>query len=259
MLNLTYLDAESWLMEWAGKRILLDPWFVGPLTFGNTPWLLKTERRTPRTPPTNIDHIILSQGLPDHAHALTLAQYDRAIPVIAAPNAAKVVQNLGFQTLHILKHGESAQITPELIITAVPGAPVGPALVENGYVFTHTGEQTNLYYESHGYPAQELDQFAPLDIVISPLLELKLPILGVVLGGQARSLQLAQRVQPQVMISTSLGGDLELTGLLAPFLKVEGTIAGFRELLAAHSLDVQVIDPQPWQRFEVMLPQSAMV
>ncbi|MGB0561063.1 MAG: MBL fold metallo-hydrolase [Spirulinaceae cyanobacterium] len=259
MLALTYLDTNSWLLEWAGQRILIDPWLVGPLTFGDTPWLFKAERRTARALPANIDQIVLSQGLPDHAHTPTLAQCDRTIPVIASPNATKVVQDLGFASIHTLEQGAQLKVTPELTIAAVPGSPVGPNLLENGYVFTHIEEQTKLYYEPHGYHADELENFAPLDVVITPLIDLKLPLVGVVLGGQARSLQLAQRVQPQVMIPTAAGGDVEITGLLVKLLKAEGTIARFRGLLQDHNLDTQVIEPQPWQRFEVPLAQQVGV
>ncbi|NEO84749.1 MAG: MBL fold metallo-hydrolase [Spirulina sp. SIO3F2] len=259
MLALTYLDTNSWLIEWAGQRILLDPWFVGPLTFGDMPWLFKAERLTPREFPANIDQIVLSQGLPDHAHVPTLETCDRAIPVIASPSAAKIATDLGFQMVHALEHGQQHEVNTDLIITAVPGSPVGPNLLENGYVFSHRGEQTKLYYEPHGYHSAELDAFAPLDVVITPLIDLKLPLVGTVIGGQARSLQLAQRVQPQVMLPTAAGGDVQVTGLLNRLLKAEGSVERFRASLQAQGLAVQVLEPQPWQRFEVVLPESAMV
>jgi L-ascorbate metabolism protein UlaG (beta-lactamase superfamily) len=39
-MNLTYFDSNSWLIEIDGKRILLDPWLVGDLTFGSLTWLV---------------------------------------------------------------------------------------------------------------------------------------------------------------------------------------------------------------------------
>ena len=47
-MQLTYLDSNSWLMEISGKRILLDPWLVGDLVFGNLPWLFKGRKNTER-------------------------------------------------------------------------------------------------------------------------------------------------------------------------------------------------------------------
>ncbi|MGL6282525.1 MAG: MBL fold metallo-hydrolase, partial [Microcoleaceae cyanobacterium] len=36
---LTWLDSNSWLIEIADRKLLIDPWLVGPLVFGNFTWL----------------------------------------------------------------------------------------------------------------------------------------------------------------------------------------------------------------------------
>ena len=79
---LTWLDSNSWLIEFAEHRILLDPWLVGPLVFGNLDWFFKAERQTPCPIPEHIDLILLSQGLADHAHPATLKQLDHKISVV---------------------------------------------------------------------------------------------------------------------------------------------------------------------------------
>lgn len=259
MLALTYLDTNSWLIEWAGQRLLLDPWFVGPLTFGDAAWLFKAERLTPREFPDAIDCILLSQGLPDHTHVPTLEKCDRATPIIASPSAAKIATDLGFTAVTLLEHGKNTEITPDLVISAVPGSPVGPNTLENGYVLEHRSEQSKLYYEPHGYHAKDLAEFAPLDVVITPLIDLKLPLVGTVIGGQARSLDLAKQVHPQVMLPTAAGGDVAVTGLLAKLLKAEGSIESFRTSLAQENLTATVIEPQPWQRVEIPLSQQVTV
>ena len=66
---LTWLDVNSWLIELAGRRILVDPWLVGSQMFGNLDWLFKGVRSNPRPIPDNIDLILLSQGLEDHTHS----------------------------------------------------------------------------------------------------------------------------------------------------------------------------------------------
>ena len=43
-MHLTYLDSNSWLIEIGSQKILLDPWLVGSLVFGNLPWLFKGEK-----------------------------------------------------------------------------------------------------------------------------------------------------------------------------------------------------------------------
>ena len=133
-MELTYLDSNTWLIDNAVGRILLDPWLVGPLVFGNLPWLFKGERTVPRSIPEDIDLILLSQGLPDHAHPETLKQLHRHIPVVASGNAAKVVKRLGYQEVTVLDHGETFTNSVGLSIKAVPGSPIGPMLVENGYL-----------------------------------------------------------------------------------------------------------------------------
>jgi L-ascorbate metabolism protein UlaG (beta-lactamase superfamily) len=57
-MQLTYLDSNSWLMEISGRRILLDPWLVGDLVFGNLPWLFKGRKNTERAIPENLDLIL---------------------------------------------------------------------------------------------------------------------------------------------------------------------------------------------------------
>lgn len=79
-MQLTWLESNTWLWELGYTRILVDPWFVGALTFGNTPWLFQAERSRPCAMPTDVDVILLSQGLPDHCHKPTLRTCDRALP-----------------------------------------------------------------------------------------------------------------------------------------------------------------------------------
>lgn len=90
-MELTWYDSNSWLIEMGGQRILLDPWLVGDLTFGNTPWLFRGFRSQPLAIPENIDLILLSQGLEDHAHPPTLKELDKSWPVLGSPDRKSVV------------------------------------------------------------------------------------------------------------------------------------------------------------------------
>lgn len=122
---LTWLDSNSWLLELSNQRILIDPWLVDALTFGNLDWLFKGYRPQERAIPENIDLILLSQGLEDHAHPQTLKQLNPNIPVVASPNAAKVVQALGYTSVTTLVHGESFTFNNQIEIRAFPGSPIG--------------------------------------------------------------------------------------------------------------------------------------
>ena len=254
-MHLTWLDSNSWLIEIAGKRILLDPWLVGALMFGKADWFFKSERRTQRQIPVNIDLILLSQGLPDHAHPETLQQLDRQIPVVASPSAAKLVQQLGYAEVTALQHGELFNMPNLLTILAVTGSPTGPTTVENGYIIRDLTSDRSIYYEPHGYHDKNLKDFAPIDVVITPTIDLKLPLIGTVIKGQQGAVQVAKCLQPQVIIPTAAGGDITFSGLLLKFLQAEGSVATLRSLFAANNINTKVLEPKPWERFEVPLPQ----
>jgi L-ascorbate metabolism protein UlaG (beta-lactamase superfamily) len=247
---LTWLDSNSWLIEMGGKRILLDPWLVGSLSFGNLTWLFEGKKNRVRSIPENIDLILLSQGLPDHAHVPTLEKLDRSIPVVGSPGAVKVAEQLGYQAT-ALGHGEEFVLADAVKIRAFPGSPVGPTTVENGYLVTDLVQQSRLYYEPHGYHSPTLKEFAPVDVVITPIIDLKLPLLGAVIKGSTSAVQVAEWLKPQVILPTAAGGDISFEGLLMSVLKAEGGADQVRSLLAEKGLGVKVMEPGAWERFEV--------
>ena len=257
-MHLTYLDSNSWLIELGGTRILLDPWLVGPLVFGNAGWFFKGERRTSRQIPENIDLILLSQGLEDHAHPETLKKLDRNIPVVGSPNAANVVRQLGYTQVTELAHGQSFSVDG-LEIKAVPGSPIGPLLRENGYLLKDIETDRTLYYEPHGYHSPTLKDMSPIDVVMTPIVDLGLPLLGPILKGTETALKLAQWVKPQVMLPTAAGGDIAFEGLLVSFLRAEGNLEDFRSMLARQDISARVIQPTPWERFEVPLEERTAI
>ncbi|EDZ96571.1 MAG: MBL fold metallo-hydrolase [Limnospira sp. PMC 894.15] len=250
---LTWLDSNSWLVEMAGKSILVDPWLVGSLVFGNLPWLFKGEKQKTRPIPDRIDAILLSQGLEDHAHIPTLKILDKNIPVVASPNAAKVVRELGYTQVHSLNHGETFKLGASLEIRAVPGFPIGPTLVENGYVISDTTTHHSLYYEPHGYHSPTLKELAPIDVVITPIMDLALPLIGPIIRGTKSALELTKMVQPQVILPTAAAGDVSYEGLLVAALKVVGNLEDFRSLIARNNLKTRVLNPQAGERFAIDL------
>jgi L-ascorbate metabolism protein UlaG (beta-lactamase superfamily) len=247
---LTWLDNNSWLMEIAEQRILLDPWLVGSLVFGNMPWLIKGSHLTPHPIPDSIDLILLSQGLEDHAHRLTLQQIDRSIPVVASPKAAKVAEGLGYTQVTALAHGASDVFADRVKIQATPGAPIGPFLVENGYLLTDLSSDTKLYYEPHGFHDAGLQAAAPVDIIITPLINLDIPLLGSVIQGKKTALQVIQWLKPKVVLPTAAGGDVAFEGLLTAVLQENGSIEDLRQALIEQHLPTQIKTPRPGDRFD---------
>ncbi len=243
-MDVTYFGANSWLLHWGDLRVLIDPWLVGPLVFGNLDWLFKGDRPQPIDPlPANVDLILLSQGLDDHAHRPTLKMLDRSIPVVASPNAAKVVQELGYQHITALAHGDTHIVQDQLKIRAFKGAPVG-LQPENGYLINHLSLRQSLYYEPHGFPPDQLDSYAPVDVVISPVVNLELPVVGAILKGHVTAPQLVQRLQPQAFLPTADGGDISYSGILLSVLHTVGGVDALRAVLAKENLATRVIEPQ---------------
>ena len=249
----TYYGANSWLLELGGRRILVDPWLVGSLVFGNATWLFKGDRTSPIDElPGNIDMILLSQGLEDHAHRPTLEQLDRTIPVIASPSAAKVVQELGYTQVTALAPGESTSFQDTLQVQALSGAPIG-LQVENGYLLTDTTESFRVYYEPHGFPPSTLDQIDAVDVVISPVMNLELPLAGPIIKGHETALSLAQQLTPSLFLPTATGGEITYSGFLDKILRSVGNVEAFQGTLAEHHLSTQVIDPPTNQRCSALL------
>jgi L-ascorbate metabolism protein UlaG (beta-lactamase superfamily) len=246
-LHATYYGANGWLLEFeaAGKpplRLLLDPWLVGELRFLPGDWFFTGRQRQPLPIPERIDLLLLSQGLPDHAHPATLEQLPRSIPVVGSASAATVVRQLGFNQVTALAPGERCTTPGDLEIQATAGASVPQ--VENGYVLRHPGG--SLYVEPHGYLASPQQLPAErLDAVITPVVDLGLPLAGAFVRGTTVLPQLLERFQPSTVLASTAGGAISFEGLLTRALWQKGS-----SQQAAKGLPqgVRLIDPPPGQR-----------
>ena len=257
-MHYTYYGANSWLLELSGKRILVDPWLVGSLIFANSPWLFKGDRAQPlEALPDNIDLILLSQGLEDHAHRPTLEKLDKSIPIVASPAATKIVKALGYTTVTSLAPGETTTVGESLTIQALSGAPIG-LQVENGYLLTDIQTDYRVYYEPHGFPPSTLDQIECANVVISPVVNLALPLAGPIIKGHETAITLAKHLTPQLFLPTAAGGDVAYSGILDKLLSQEGSIELFRETLAQHNLATQVVEPPVNQRYSASNTPSAV-
>ncbi len=249
-MHLTWFSSNTWLIEMAGLRILLDPWLVGDLTFSNLDWLFKGSC-VDRSLPDRLDLILLSQGLEDHAHPETLKLFDRSIPVVTSPNAARVVTALGYSQITTLNHGQIYHHVDQLEITATTGSLVGPTTIENGYVLRDLVNQNSLYYEPHGSHDPALKQFAPVDVVITPIVDLKLP-LGIPIIRGDTALTVAEWLQPQIMLPSAAPGDVSYEGLLVNFLTSKGSVAQLQNLFTQKNLPTKIMEPKPGDRLELL-------
>ncbi|MBW4617759.1 MAG: MBL fold metallo-hydrolase [Cyanosarcina radialis HA8281-LM2] len=250
---LTWLDSNSWAIELGGKYILLDPWLVGSLSFGNQNWFFRGYREQERSIPEHIDLILLSQGLPDHAHPPTLERLDRSIPVVGSTSAAKVVRDLGYSQVTALTPGETLVFDNAVEIRAVPGSALGPNNIENGYILKELATGLTIYYEPHGSHHPSLSEFAPVDVAIAPIIDLSLPLVGPIIKGTDGALKMVKQLQPQVILPTADPGEVSYEGLLTNLLKAVGTVEEFQELLKQNHLSTQAIAPRPGERLELKL------
>ncbi len=252
-MRLTWFDSNSWLIEIGSKRILLDPWLVGELVFSNLPWLFRGKKNNTPSIPENIDLILLSQGLEDHAHPPTLEKLPRDIPVVASPNATKVVEKFGYTSIKTLQHGESFNLDNQIEIKAIPGDPIGPFLIENDYILKDLNTNQSIYYAPHGFHHASIQEYAPISVALTPIIDLNLPPLGPVIQGQKNALQACEWLKPQVIIPTAAGGDVVFDGLLMNFIRESGTVEKFREMLGERHLSTKVLEPKPFTPFELEL------
>ncbi|MCT0218175.1 MBL fold metallo-hydrolase [Synechococcus sp. CS-1329] len=242
-LQATYFGANGWLLDFGGCRVLLDPWLSGPLEFPPGPWFFRAELNQPWPVPEGLDLLLLTQGLPDHCHPATLALLDPSLPVLGSAGAASKARDLGFETVHSLAPGERFE-HGDLIISASAGAPVPQ--VENAYLLRHPAG--SLYVEPHGFLCPELPA-QPVDAVITPVLDLGLPLVGAFVKGRQVLPQLLERFQPAVVLASTSGGDVSYAGALTRILWQKGSLEEAGRVAAAGS---RLIDPVPGVSYELL-------
>ena len=208
-LKATYYGANGWLLDFDCTRILLDPWLKGDLVFQPGAWLIKGTRSKVKNMPTDIDGILLTQGLPDHAHIPTLKMMEKTIPVIASTNASKIANSLGFKTVISIKPKEST-IFKGLEIIATRGALV--PFEENGYIIK--GEKDSLYVEPHGFLDESI-KAEKIDTLITPVIDISLPLFGDFIKGKKVTERLLQKFKPKRILASTTGGNIEFSGVLS--------------------------------------------
>ena len=162
--------------------------------------------------------------------------------MIGSAAAARVVTSLGFTNVTRLKPGESSQ-HHELAIRATAGAPVPH--VENGYLLHHPEGQ--LYLEPHGFLDPSLPP-QPLDAVITPMVELGLPLAGSFVKGCSVVPDLVKRFQPRTILASTSGGDVRFQGALSHLLQMAGSAAETAQCLPA---ETRWLDSNPGERYEL--------
>jgi hypothetical protein len=118
--------------------------------------------------------------------------------------------------------------------------------VENGYLLEHP--QGSLYLEPHGYLPADLPA-RHLDAVITPVVDLGLPLAGAFVRGQRVLPELVERFTPRTVLASTAGGDVQFSGVLSRLLWQQGSADSAAALLPAGS---RLIDPQPGVRYSLV-------
>jgi L-ascorbate metabolism protein UlaG (beta-lactamase superfamily) len=270
---LTYLEINGYIMTTAGVTILIDPVLEGPLDFGIPDLYTGQKKSLPASglceslPP--IDCILITQGLDDHAHVRTLTKLAARkaymdVPIVAPPSARAALEKSGMMNkakVRFLRHGQRTTVHPKeqqskkngVMIQATSGALVGPPWQtrENGYILRPTGgvgaRAPSVYIEPHvEFDRNELLREAPVDVVITPTVGQRLPILDLVYGPE-NTIRLLETLRPKVVISMP-NHDVEATGIVAPIVQTVGSKSEFLQRLQRSSVaGTKVLDLIPGQ------------
>lgn len=244
-------DYQSWALEHAGRRLLIDPWLSDEHHLPGGHWLFGRRRPAPAPLETWLpaDALVLSAHFADHLHAPTLAGLPRALPVFGSVAAAKRARRLGFTAVQALRPDDVFTPWPGLRVEAIrPGFPYAHNSL--GFVFAADGQR--VYFETHMPPAG-LEARGPFDAVVAPMQSVRL--LGVpFVQSLERSVALARRLAPRWWLPT--GDDPHLGhGLLTRLLFFRDARSDFAQALAAAGATTRFVEPAPGQSFEIP-PQS---
>ena len=208
----TYLGSNGWIIEFKKARIIIDPWLIGDLIFPPGGWFFKGTLKDEIPTPENIDLILLTQGLPDHCHIPSLKKFPKNTKIICSKSAYKILDRLNFKSIHIMQPGQNFKFN-EIEIEATSGAAVPQ--VENGYILETT--DGSLYIEPHGFLDNTIEP-RKLDAVITPTINLGLPIVGSFVKGADVIPNLVKIFNPSYILSSTTGGDAQFSGILNSFI-----------------------------------------
>lgn len=118
--EITYLGHAGFVVEHAGTRVLIDPWFHPAFLQS---WFPYPDNRhlLPEVVGADVDYLYLSHMHEDHFDRQVLAQLDRDVTVLVPRYRSKAqeraLRELGFTDLVLLGHRESHELAPGMTAT----------------------------------------------------------------------------------------------------------------------------------------------
>jgi hypothetical protein len=90
--------------------------------------------------------------------------------------------------------------------------------------------------------------------VITPVIDVGLPVAGAFVRGRSALPELLERFQPAAVLASTTGGDVRFSGVMASWLQVQGSPADAATVIAAHSIACRCIDPKPGEPYGLAGP-----
>ncbi len=211
-----YLGSNGWLIKFDKTNLIIDPWLTGDLVFPPGEWFFKGSLDNEILIEDKINIILLTQSLPDHCHIPSLKTFKKNIDIICSKSAKEILEKLEFSSIKVLKPSEKINIE-DLEIEATAGAPVPQ--IENGYI-VKDGKGKGFYIEPHGYLDGNVKS-QEIDAVITPTINLGLPLVGSFVKGADILPKLIKTFNPRYILSSTAGGEAKYTGLLNKLISVQ--------------------------------------
>ena len=233
--NVTFtpIGNNTFVLEGAGTRLLIDPFLEEDLVFGIPQFfrLIKDPKLAGIARAGKFDAVVLTQHLPDHAHPPTLKRIDKDVPVIAPPSARALLTELGFRNVRIVAFDETVEVGNGVKVTAGRGSVVGPpgSTPMNALMFDFYGAK--IYHEPHGvHDMRFLDQFEGVEAAIAPCVTATIPALNYALvNGADEAVQLAKSLRPKRVVAFDNSGG-EYSGWLTKVLSGKDETDRLKEL-----------------------------
>ncbi len=187
-------DDSSWLWEWEGIKLMVDPWF-SPSQVDFYPWFSEQFHVTPQPQIVSLerpDYIFISHPFTDHCNKETLLQFDPSIPVISSNKILRKIRSWNhFERLLDLEDApiQITRLRPALI----------PDPAHYAFLFSMNGKR--LLYAPHGSRTKKLPK---ADVVITTTTKYKLPFWlgGTVNLGLRHAIRMKEQCGASLLIST---------------------------------------------------------
>jgi L-ascorbate metabolism protein UlaG (beta-lactamase superfamily) len=196
--TVTRIVHGSYLLDFAGTRILVDPWYY--------PRGLQQQREplglTPRRLPP-LAAILITHGHGDHLDPRALAALDdRSVPVIVRAGLGEVVMRAGYQSVTELAWWETGRVGD----VAIHAVPADHSTDENGYVLEHGRVTVYAGGDTRLFPGltEIAARFPSVDVALLPIGGLR--FFGVLTEMRpADAAQAARTLGPRRVIPTHYG------------------------------------------------------